>query len=70
MDMPIALKDNFLKIYDGKVKKDGTKILINSITAESLKEIKRVKKFAMENYPDKKIIVKEKTRKGWVEIDI
>ncbi len=65
-----STKQWILKIYDGKVKKDGTKILINSITAESLKEIKRVKKFAMENYPDKKIIVKEKTRKGWVEIDI
>ena len=59
-----------LKIYDKKVKKDGMKRLINSITVESLKEIKRVKKFAEENYPDKKIVVKEKTRKGWVEIDI
>lgn len=56
-----------VKIYE---KNEKENILINSITTDSLKEIKRVKKFAMENYPDKKIIVKEKTRKGWVEIDI
>lgn len=56
-----------LKIYE---KNEKEKILINSITSESLKEIKRVKKFAVEHYPDKEIIVKEKTRKGWVEIDI
>lgn len=56
-----------LKIYE---KNKPEKILINSITAGSLKEIKRIKKFAEENYSDKKIVVKEKTRKGWVEIDI
>lgn len=65
-----STKQWILKIYDKKVKKDEMKRLINSITVESLKEIKRVKKFAEENYPDKKIVVKEKTRKGWVEIDI
>lgn len=65
-----STKQWILKIYDRKVKKDGMKILINSITAESLKEIKRVKKFAVEHYPDKEIVVKEKTRKGWIEIDI
>ena len=65
-----STKQWVLKIYDGKVKKDGMKILINSITAESLKEIKRIKKFAKEHYPDKEIVIKEKTRKGWVEIDI
>ena len=65
-----STKQWILKIYDGKVKKDGMKILINSITAESLKEIKRIKKFAKEHYPDKEIVIKEKTRKGWVEIDI
>lgn len=51
-------------------KNEKEKILINSITSESLKEIKRIKKFAEEHYPDKKIVIKEKTRKGWVEIDI
>ena len=56
-----------LKIYE---KNRTEKILINSITAGSLTEIKRIKKFAEENYSDKKIVVKEKTRKGWVEIDI
>ncbi len=56
-----------LKIYE---KNEKEKILINSITSESLKEIKRIKKFAEEHYPDKKIVIKEKTRKGWVEIDI
>lgn len=56
-----------LKIYE---KNEKEKILINSITSESLKEIKRIKKFAEEYYPDKKIVIKEKTRKGWVEIDI
>lgn len=56
-----------LKIYE---KDETEKILINSITSESLKEIRRLKKFAEENYPDKKIVVKEKTRKGWVEIEV
>lgn len=56
-----------LKIYE---KNEKEKILINSITSESLKEIRRIKKFAEENYPDKKIVVKEKTRKGWVEIEV
>ena len=56
-----------LKIYE---KYETEKILINSITGESLKEIRRLKKFAEENYPDKKIVVKEKTRKGWVEIEV
>ena len=65
-----STKQWVLKIYDRKVKKDGMKILINSITVKSLKEIKKVKKFAVEHCPDKEIVVKEKTRKGWVEIDI
>ncbi len=56
-----------LKIYE---KDETEKILINSITSESLREIRRLKKFAEENYPDKKIVVKEKTRKGWVEIEV
>lgn len=56
-----------LKIYE---KDETEKILINSITSESLREIRRLKKFAEENYPDKKIVVKEKTRKGWIEIEV
>lgn len=56
-----------LKIYE---KDETERILINSITSESLREIRRLKKFAEENYPDKKIVVKEKTRKGWVEIEV
>lgn len=56
-----------LKVYE---KNETEKILINSVTSESLKEIKRLKKFAEENYPDKKIVMKEKTRKGWVEIEV
>lgn len=55
-----------LKIYENRKEK----ILINSITCGCLREIKRIKKFAKEHYPDKEIVVKEKTRKGWVEIDI
>ena len=53
-----------LKIYE-----DSSRTrLITTISSESLKEIKRLKKLAKEDYPEKEIVLKEKTRAGYIEI--
>lgn len=53
-----------LKIYEDSDRKR----LITTISSESFKEIKRLKRIANEDYPEKEIVLKEKTKNGYIEI--
>ena len=54
------------KEYQGEKYKN----IINKIGCFNLLEAKRLKKSVINKYPDKEILVKEKFRDGWKEVNI
>lgn len=61
-----------IQISDGEKEYHGEKyqIIINKIGCFNLLEAKKLKKAMIIKYPDKKILVKEKFRDEWKEINI
>lgn len=60
-----------IAVYDNpQFDKEGRKILLEKVTCQFVKELKRKKQYLEERYPDKIIIVKKRYREGWKEISI
>lgn len=59
-----------VKAYGEPIIKDGEEYrnCIDSISSNSLKRIKQYTKDFKDKYPDKKVVTKERTGKGWIEI--
>lgn len=67
------IKYKFLiEIYLGEVKYNGEiyKNLVNKIGCFKLTEARKIKQAMIEEHTDKEIIVKEKFRDGWREVNI
>ncbi|QNM15500.1 hypothetical protein [Fusobacterium hominis] len=62
-----------ITVYDTKTKKikDETfKIVLDKITTTSLTSLKIYKKLFMKKFAGKDIVTRQRTSKGWIEINI
>lgn len=61
-----------IEVISGKKMYKGTNYrnVINKIGCFKLSEAKKIKQAMIEEHPDKEIIVKEKFRNGWKEINV
>lgn len=61
-----------IEIFEGEIEYEGKKYknLVNKIGCFKLSEAKKIKQAMIEEHPDKEIIVKEKFRDGWREVNI
>ena len=62
----------FIEIFEGEIEYEGKKYknLVNKIGCFKLSEARKIKQAMIEEHPDKEIVVKEKFRDGWKEVNV